>query len=183
MCELVLLIVAVVQRNEDAQIMSTSNHANVGPRELRAYLIEAPGGDALLRAVDVECGDRRVVGGLFGEVRDLDFLPIARRARAAGGGRRSGVVFQRRRCVVDFPVTLRLLVDVRDNQGQTNPEELSQCGVVRLARLAFDVLLRPSQHFACHQRMQPTRSFVNQNRNVPSIRPRASSESPILHSS
>jgi hypothetical protein len=82
-CELVLLVVPVLQIDEDAQVVCSSDHAHACSSELRAQLVVSPRADALLRAVDVEGGNGRVVGGLFGEVRDGDSLAVAGHAVGA----------------------------------------------------------------------------------------------------
>jgi hypothetical protein len=102
-CELVLLVVAVLQGDEDAQVVGTGDDADVGARELCAQLVEAAGNDALGGAVNVEGGDGRVVRRLLGQVRDLDGLV----GGDAGGGARglgAGRVLERRLRVLDLPV-------------------------------------------------------------------------------
>ena len=74
MCQLVLFVVSAVQRYENAQIMCSSNNANIGSCEFRTELVEPSSGDALLRTIDIECGNGRMVGGLFCEVGELDTL-------------------------------------------------------------------------------------------------------------
>lgn len=71
MCKLVLLIIPVLQRNEYAQVVCASNDADIGACELGTELIEASSGDAFLRTVDIESGDRRVVRGLFGKIGEF----------------------------------------------------------------------------------------------------------------
>lgn len=105
MCELVLFVVSVLQRDEDAQVVRSSDNAHACTGELCAQLVVSLRADTLLRAVDVECGNRRVVGGLFGEVRDRDGFAVAGDAVCAA--RRSrGRCLHGRMCVLDFPVTL-----------------------------------------------------------------------------
>lgn len=84
MCELVFLIIPVLQRDEDAQVMCASNDTDVGASELRAQLVEASRDDALCGAVDVEGGDRGMVGRLFGKIRNLDQLVASDAGGAAG---------------------------------------------------------------------------------------------------
>jgi hypothetical protein len=74
MCELVLLIVPVLQGDEDAQVMCAGGNAHTCAGEFCAELIVATRDDALLGAVDVEGGNGGVVRGLLGEVRDGDLL-------------------------------------------------------------------------------------------------------------
>ena len=83
MCELVLFVVSVLQRDEDAQVVRSSDNAHACTGELCAQLVVSLRADTLLRAVDVECGNRRVVGGLFGEVRDGNSLAVAGHAVGA----------------------------------------------------------------------------------------------------
>ena len=106
MCELVLLVVPVLQRDEDAQVVRSRYDAHTCAGKLCAQLIVSFCGNAFLRTVDVEGGDGRVVGGLFGKIRDRDSLAIAGYAVGAAGRSRvwclhDGV------CVFDFPVTLQ----------------------------------------------------------------------------
>lgn len=51
--------------------MCPSNNADVCSREFRTELVETPSGDALLRTVDIESRNGRVVGGLFCKVGEL----------------------------------------------------------------------------------------------------------------
>lgn len=76
MCELVLFIVPVLQGDEDAQVVRSGNHAHACASELGAQLVVSLCADALLRAVNVEGGHGRMVGGLFGEVGDCDSLAV-----------------------------------------------------------------------------------------------------------
>lgn len=68
MCQLVLLVVALLQCDEDAQVVSARNDANACASEFGAELVESFGLDTLLRAVDIEGGDRRVMRRLLGEI-------------------------------------------------------------------------------------------------------------------
>ena len=61
MRQLVLLVISVMQRYENAQVVCSGNNTNVGTRELCAELIEASRGYALLGAIDVEGRHWRVV--------------------------------------------------------------------------------------------------------------------------
>lgn len=120
MCELVLLVVPVLQIDEDTQVMCASNHAHARSREFRAQLVVSPRTDALFRAVDIEGGDGRVVGGLFGEVRDCDSLAVASHAIGAARGRRVRCL-QGGVCVFDFPVTLGMLAESTNLHVHTIP--------------------------------------------------------------
>lgn len=87
--------------------------------------------------------------------------------------------------VLDLPVALRRLADLLNfgNVQTAYPEELAQRGVVGLAGLALDVFLCVSVldvTEAGEDYMVRTKSLVNQKRKHPSMRPRSSSESPIL---
>jgi hypothetical protein len=124
MGELVLLVVAVLQGDEDAQVVCAGNDADVGAGEFCAQLIEAAGDDTLGGAVDVEGGDGRMVRRLLGEVRNFDQL-VTSKAGGGAGGLRIGRVLEWRLRVFDLPGAA---------------EELAQGRVVGLARLAFDVL-------------------------------------------
>lgn len=66
--QLVLLIVSILQRDEDAQVVCASNYSHACAGEFRAQLVVTLGTNALLRAVDVEGGDGRVMRGLFGKI-------------------------------------------------------------------------------------------------------------------
>jgi hypothetical protein len=104
-CQLVFLVTPACQCNEDAQVVCSSNNTDVGTGELGAELVEASRGDALLRAVDVKGGDRRVVGGLFGQVGKLHALIAGDAAGTARGGRVRRM-FQLRLCIFNIPRTL-----------------------------------------------------------------------------
>jgi hypothetical protein len=125
MCELVLLIIPVLEVDEDAQVMRSCDNTHARASKLRAQLVVPLCTDTLLRAVDVEGGNGRVVGGLFGEVGDSDSLAVA--GHAVGAARGSRV-----RClqggvrVFDLPVTLRVSVLVWIASSKTYPEELAQ---------------------------------------------------------
>ena len=54
MCQLILLVIAPLQCDEDAQIVRSSYHPDASTGELCTNLVEASGYDTLLRAVDVE---------------------------------------------------------------------------------------------------------------------------------
>jgi len=60
-CELVLLVIPVLQVDEDTQVVCSSHDAHTCARELCAQLIIASCADALLGAVDVKGGDGRMV--------------------------------------------------------------------------------------------------------------------------
>lgn len=79
-CELVLLVIPVLQCNEDAQVVRSSHNTHTRTSELGAQLVVSLRTYALLWTVDVEGGNGRVVGGLLGEVRDGDSLAIASHA-------------------------------------------------------------------------------------------------------
>ena len=91
----------------------------------------------------------------------------------------------RRDTVLDFPITLmrRSVEDVLSKNGFKYPKEFSQCRIVWFAWFSLNVflctILGPSKLIAI-EAQKPTKSFVNQNRITASIRPRASSESPML---
>lgn len=125
MCELVLLIIPVLEVDEDSQVMRSCDHTHARASKLRAQLVVPLCTDTLLRAVDVEGGNGRVVGCLFGEVGDSDSLAVA--GHAVGAARGSRV-----RClqggvrVFDLPVTLQVSVLVCNALSKTYPEELAQ---------------------------------------------------------
>ena len=54
MCQLILLIVALLKRDEDAEIVCSSNHPNASTGELCTDLVESASFDTLLGTVDVE---------------------------------------------------------------------------------------------------------------------------------
>ena len=83
MCELVLLIIPILEVDEDAQVMRSCDHAHARASKLRTQLVVPLCTDTLLRAVDVEGRNGRVVGGLFGEVGDSDSLAVAGHAVGA----------------------------------------------------------------------------------------------------
>lgn len=83
MCHSVLLIVPVLQRYIDAQVVVSWHHADASTGELRAELVVAPRDDSLSRTLDKICGNWRVMGGLFG---DVDYFERATRLRCDTGG-------------------------------------------------------------------------------------------------
>jgi hypothetical protein len=144
--QLVLFVVSVLQRDEDAEVVRASHHAHACSGKLGTELVVAPCADAFLRALNVESRDRRVVRGLLGQVRDGHRLPVSRDAVGAARGRRSRRL-QGRMAVFDLPVTLQESVVRRgaEAEGVTYPEEFAQRRVVGLAWLALDVFLPQSQ--------------------------------------
>jgi hypothetical protein len=68
MCELILFVVPVLQGNEDAQIVRSSDDAHTCASKLCAQLVVSFRTNAFLGAVDVEGGNGRMMGGLFGEI-------------------------------------------------------------------------------------------------------------------
>jgi hypothetical protein len=104
-CELVLFIAAVLQGDEDSQVVRAGHYSYACACELGAQLIITSCANALLGTVDVEGGDGRVVRGLLGEVGDSHCLAIA--LDAVGGARRCRVGrLEGRVCVFDLPITL-----------------------------------------------------------------------------
>jgi hypothetical protein len=152
MSQLVLFVVPVLQRDEDAEVVCASHHAYACSGELGTELVVAPCADAFLGALDVEGGDGWVVGGLFGEVRDRHRLPVSRDAVGAARGRRSRRL-QSRMGVFDLPVTLQESIVHRGAEAITYPEEFAQRRVVGLAWLALDVFLPQNQRRISRQRM------------------------------
>jgi len=61
MCELVLLISPVLQRNEDTLVVISSHDPDAGARELGRQLIISPCRYALLRAIYNKGGHRGMV--------------------------------------------------------------------------------------------------------------------------
>jgi hypothetical protein len=88
--ELVLLIAPVLQVDEDAQVVCSSNHTHAC---------------AFLGTVDVEGGDRRVVRRLLGKVGDGHGLAIAFDAVGSACGCGVGCL-EGGMSILDLPVTL-----------------------------------------------------------------------------
>lgn len=82
MCQLVCLVVPLLQRDENAKIVLAGHHLDRGASELGCDLVETLGVQALLWAVDIERADGRVVRRLLGQVGDPDGF---RRLRVRGG--------------------------------------------------------------------------------------------------
>lgn len=83
--------------------------------------------------------------------------------------------------VFDLPITLQLSALVRgEPPNATYSKEFAQGRVVGLAWLSLDVFLSDCQLRPASSSLEPTKSFVNQKRKQPSMRPRSSSESPML---
>lgn len=85
--ELVRLVVAAFDGDEDAQVVLAGHHLDGRTRELGRDLVEAPSAQALLRAADIEGADGRVVRGLLGQVRDAHGLGRVRGHLRDGDGR------------------------------------------------------------------------------------------------
>lgn len=89
--ELVLFAVALVELDEDAEVVLAGEDLNRGAGELGGDLVKAAGADAALGAGDVEGADGRVVRGLLGQVGDGEGLGVVggavlRRGEGDGGG-------------------------------------------------------------------------------------------------
>ncbi len=79
MGELVFLVVALGEGDEDAAVVDARGHPHGGAGELGGDLVVAPCVDAPLRTVVPVRRDRRVVRGLFGEEGYSDgFLGLGR---------------------------------------------------------------------------------------------------------
>jgi hypothetical protein len=76
------------------------------------------------------------------------------------------------------------MIRIRWTDSNTHPEEFTQCGVVWLAWFSLDVFLPRSgsaDPSSCNAfRGKSTKSFVNQNLKTSSIRPKSSSDVPML---
>ena len=111
MCQLVFLVIAVLECDKDPQVVCACYHPNAGARKFSTELIEASRTYTLFGTIDVEGRDRWMVRSLFSEVRDLDNPILAGKTRRTARGRRVRVMFQGRGCVLDLPVTLSQLAD------------------------------------------------------------------------
>lgn len=114
--ELVLLIVPILKSYENSQVMRTCCDSYTRTCEFGAEMVISASGDPLLRAVNIKCGDRRVMRGLFSQERDPDFLATAgsgiavSRSHAHGAARRSAVgMFEGKGVIFNVPITLVLL--------------------------------------------------------------------------
>ena len=72
MRQLVLLITAVMERDEDAMIEVAGHDTNRCACELCTKLVEAPSGNTPNRALDMVSRDRWVVRGLFCQIGDSE---------------------------------------------------------------------------------------------------------------
>lgn len=125
MCQLVLFVVPVLQRDENAQVVRSCHNPHTGASKLCAQLVISSCADASLRAVDVKGGNGRMVGGLFGEVRDCDSLAVAGHAIGAAG-RSRGWCLHDGMCVFNFPVALEELACHSEIGRLAYSEELAQ---------------------------------------------------------
>lgn len=98
MGKVVRLVIPVVQRDVDSLIVNSRSDTNTSACELGADLVEATGRNALLWTVDIVSGDGRMVRGLLGEVRDLNWL--------SGSIWLDFVALDHRDVVLDLPLTL-----------------------------------------------------------------------------
>lgn len=106
MRQLILLIIPVLQRNVNTQIMSTRSHSNTRASKFCAQLIVSSSVNSLFGTVNVECGNWRVMGGLFGEVGDFNGLGVAGYAGGTARGCGVGGMFESRLSIFDGPITL-----------------------------------------------------------------------------
>ena len=144
MSELIFLVASAFDIDEYAEIMCPRGDPYASTRKFSAELIEATSGDALLGAVYEERGDRGMMRCLFGQIRypyGLVGLGICRSRGLWYVPHNWG------RCVFDFPIALHKHQSSRRFLpfALAYPEKLPQRGVVRLARLAFDVFLEANQ--------------------------------------
>lgn len=145
MSQLIFFVVALLDIDEDAEVVLAGAHADAGTGEFGADLIETARRYASLGAVDVEGGDWGVVGGLFCQVAHLDFVVSVRDGGGAiGGGGDSREVRFLGDVVIDFPGALRCLLAIRaegEREGRSYPEEFTQGGVVWFAGFPLDIFL------------------------------------------
>ena len=87
MCELVLFIISVLQGDEYAQVVRSSDNAHTCASELCAQLIIPSRTDAFFGTVDVKGRNWRVMGSLLCKVRHCDCFAVAGHAVGAAGGR------------------------------------------------------------------------------------------------
>lgn len=89
--ELVSLAVALVKSDKDAHVVLAREDLYRRASKLGRDLIETASGDALFGAANVEGADGRVMGCLFGEIRDTNELVVGfcamLRHRKRNGGR------------------------------------------------------------------------------------------------
>lgn len=76
MRQLVRLVLPPVQRDKDAKVVIARYHPNICARELRAKLVKPSRADALVRAINIVRGYRRVVRSLLRQIRHLDRLAL-----------------------------------------------------------------------------------------------------------
>lgn len=105
MCELVFLVVPVLEGNEDSQVVGSSHDPHTCTGELCAELIIASCTDALFGTIDIEGRNRGMMRCLLGEVGYCHSLAVALGAAGGARGCRVGCL-ERRMGVFDFPVTL-----------------------------------------------------------------------------
>jgi hypothetical protein len=91
--KLVFLTITLLEGDEDTHIVLSRKHFDGCARELGRDLVKATGGQTPLGAGNVESADGRMVGSLFGEIRDECTLLI----RVRGGQLRAIVRNAQRR--------------------------------------------------------------------------------------
>lgn len=74
MCELIFLIVSVLQIDKYPEIVYSRRHPYASSCEFRTQLVESTGGETFCRTIDEESGYWWVVGCLFGEIGHSKFL-------------------------------------------------------------------------------------------------------------
>ena len=119
MRELIFLIIPLLQRDENAEIMRASRDSDIRACELRSNMIISSCIDPLIGAIDPECRHRRMMRRLLCKIRQLDLVArrgtVTRFVRCYRGG--AGVdggagVLHLGKGVVDFPCTLRVLSEI-----------------------------------------------------------------------
>ena len=90
--ELVRFVVALLDRDEDAEVVLPRHHLDRGPGELGHNLIKTASVDPLFRAIDVEGAHGGVVRRLLRQVANADWFGRVRRHFGnRHGGRRTAV--------------------------------------------------------------------------------------------
>jgi len=120
MCELVFLVVSVLQIDEDAQVVCTSHYAYARAGKLGTELIVAPRADAFFRTINVEGGDWRMMRGLLGDIGDRYKLAVAFETAGAARGQRVGCL-KGRVGVFDLPIALPTLAGTTRGHSQQRP--------------------------------------------------------------
>ena len=185
MRQLVLFMVSALHIDKYSKIVGSGRNSDARACKFCTELIKAPSRNSFLRTIDPKGGNRGVVRGLLREVGDFHRLIF--RTSLVDGRYFMALSKNCRLLVLDNPITLlafsKNLQEVFVKRTRKNSPRVELYGLQGLPLTYFcpypvSTFHDKSKHPACL-----TRSLVNQNLKTASMRPRSSSESPMLRRS